>query len=134
MPASDFNIGGVEGQIAALNTQITPLTAGEKWADFVNVSTLTNGENYGNGCKYRRIGCFVHILVGVQFSAAPSNTEIFTLPVGYRPITATTIPVDGGAAYNAKAQCTISDGGVVRVTSVDKWVIGGGLFVAVGNL
>lgn len=120
--------------INALNSKLTPLTAGEKWDDFTQVTNLVNGTNYRGGCQYRRLGCFVHIIVSVEFNSAPSNTEIFTLPSGYRPITSTTIPVDGGASYNAKAQCTISDTGVVRVSSVDKWVIGGGLFVAVGNL
>ena len=49
MPASDFNIGGVEGQIAALNTQIGSITtfdytyAGAQIA--ANSALIFNAEN-----------------------------------------------------------------------------------------
>ena len=92
--------------------------------------TLTNGSHYGNyGTKYIKIGCFLYIIISAVFDSAPTNALLFTLPTGYRPLGYTEISVSGGGSYNAKAQCSIRPDGNVYVTSVDKWVTGGGMFV-----
>jgi len=101
------------------------------WTDGTK-PTLTNGSHYGNGCYYFKIGCFVYLTISAEFSSAPTNLNLFTLPAGYIPIGAVEIAVSGGGTYNAKAQCTVTSGGTVKVTSVDKWVMGSGIFLVGG--
>ena len=91
--------------------------------------TLSNGSHYSYGTYYWKRGGLVYLCISAEFSSAPTNALLFTLPTGYRPIGNAEITVSGGGSYNAKAQCRITDGGAVYVTSVDKWVIGSGLFI-----
>lgn len=96
--------------------------------------TLQNGSHYQQGCRYIKIGCFVYVLISVEFSSAPSNQVLFALPQGYKPIINSEITVSGGGSYNAKAQCQINaSSGNVSVTSADKWVIGNGIFLVAGT-
>lgn len=92
--------------------------------------TLSNGSHYANGCRYIKIGAFVYLYIDVKFSSTPtSNTLLFTLPSGYRPVSFSEISVSGGSNYNAKAQCTIGTNGEVRVSSVDSYVRGAGIII-----
>lgn len=91
--------------------------------------TLSNGSHYGSGTYYWKRGGLVYLCISAAFDSAPTNALLFTLPAGYRPISNAEITVSGGGSYNAKAQCRISDGGAVYVTSADRWVIGSGLFI-----
>lgn len=98
-------------------------------ADFTQM-TLLNGTHYLQGCKYIKLGCFVYVAISVVFNSAPSNVHIFTMPSGYIPANnGVEVTVSGGASYNAKAQCQIDNTGKIRVSSVDKWVTGSGIFV-----
>lgn len=91
--------------------------------------TLTNGSHYGDGTYYCAVGCFTFLFISASFDSPPTNTVLFTLPIGWRPLAYTEIAVSGGGSYNAKAQCVINTDGSVCVTSVDKWVRGSGIFV-----
>ena len=114
-----------EGKIVS-NTLLIPKSLND-----YTKPTLINGTHYStSGCIYIKVGCFVYLIISVEFSSAPTNVHLFTLPSGYRPAAAAEIVVSGGGSYNAKAQCRITAGGEVRVTSADKWVIGSGIFVA----
>ena len=114
-----------EGKIVS-NTLLIPKT----WDDFTK-PTLINGTHYGaSGCRYIKVGCFIYLIISAEFSSAPTNAHLFTLPSGYHPVGSGELSVSGGGAYNAKAQCRIMSNGEVRVTSVDKWVIGSGIVVA----
>jgi hypothetical protein len=128
--ATDKALSAAQGK--ALNDQIGSLnslfTVGKRWADGTK-PTLTNGSHYSDGCYYWKIGCFLFLNISASFTNAPSNTTLFTLPAGYRPVGAQEICVSGGGSYNAKAQCRISDNGLVTVSSVDKWVIGSGILL-----
>ena len=114
--------------INALNNNITPLTTSKAWSDFTK-PTLSNGTHYGDGCHYIKIGCFVAVIISVQFDSAPSNALLWTMPSGYIPVGSVDISASGGGSYNAKAQCVINSSGGVRVTSVDKWVTGYGIYI-----
>lgn len=96
--------------------------------DFTKPS-LSNGTHYSTGCRYAKMGAFAYIYISVEFSSPPENKLLFTLPDGYRPLGTTEIPVSGGETFNAKAQCYIASNGRVYVTSADKYVIGGGIFL-----
>ena len=111
-----------------IGTLSSLFTVGKRWADGTK-PTLTNGSHHGDGCYYWKIGCFLFLSISASFTNAPSNTTLFTLPAGYRPVGSQEICVSGGGSYNAKAQCKISDSGLVTVTSVDKWVIGSGILL-----
>lgn len=117
-----------QGQIDTLNSNMIPLTSPKAFAGGTQ-PTLTNGTHYSNGCYYWKFGCLLYLYVSVQFTSNPSNTTIFTLPEGYRPVSASEITVSGGGSYNAKAQCQIGTDGNVKVTSVDKWVVGSGILL-----
>lgn len=109
--------------------KINPLLSKKKWADTVEF-TPTSGTSYLNGCRYIKLtDCLVWIAISVSFNSAPSNEIMFTLPEGLRPLDNTPILVDGGETLNAKAQCVIKTSGEIRVTSVDKYVIGNGFFL-----
>lgn len=115
----------------ALNSDLQPFQTAKSWSDGVK-PTLTNGSHYGVGTYYFKVGCFVYLVVSAEFSSAPTNVNLFTLPAGYRPIGVAEITVGGGATYNAKAQCQIRTNGNVTVTSADKYVIGSGFFLIGG--
>lgn len=112
-------------------TDLNPFTTAKSWSDG-SKPTFVNGSDYGNNTYYFKVGCFCYLIVSAQFSSAPSNTKAFTLPAGYRPIGDADISVSGGGSYNAKAQCIVKSSGDVYVTSVDKWVIGSGMFLIGG--
>mgnify|MGYP003313237742 CR=1 FL=1 len=111
-----------------LNSNLTELTANKLLSDGTK-PTLEHGTHHGNGCYYFKVGCFVCIYIDVEFSSAPTNESLFVLPAGYRPPTKMELAVSGGGSYNAKAQCVVGAGGGVSVTSVDKYVQGGGMFI-----
>ena len=77
MPASDFNIGWVEGQIAALNTQIT-----------THNGTITMNSGYTSDLKIQKSGNVVTIngYITATNAFANSETSIGTLESGYRPL------------------------------------------------
>ena len=108
---------------------ILPVMKPILYSDLIPVTTLTNGENYIQGCSYMKIGCFVLIYVSVVFTTPPTNITIFTLPEGYRPVRETLISASGGASYNAKGECAIRPNGNVAVSSVDNYITASGLFV-----
>ena len=105
MPASDFNIGGVEGQIAALNTQIA------------KVETTTTSPNTvtviaGTVQKINNIVWFHFIGSKTQWA---ENDEIATVPVGYRPLY---VVHTFATSYNMPSdnvQVTIGTDGVVKI-------------------
>ena len=109
---------------------IDVLQASKSLTDFTK-PTLLNGTHYEEGVMYAKIGCFVFLYVAVQFDSPPTNTVLFILPEDCRPIANSEVPVSGGASYNAKAQCQITKYGQVKVTSVDNWVSGSGIFTHV---
>lgn len=108
---------------------LSPFLSGKTSNDFIT-PTLTNGEHYSAGTHYIKIGCFVFLAISAVFTSVPTSVALFTLPEGYRPVYYSEIAVSGAESYNAKAQCAIGTNGVVRVTSVDKYVTGSGIFVA----
>ena len=75
MPASDFNIGGVEGQIAALNTQI---------ATSEDTTSSPSGVTVTSGFVRKRNGIVWFHFVGSKTQWAENDT-ICTIPSGYRP-------------------------------------------------
>ena len=114
-----------------LNDNISPFLKQWAWIDGTK-PTLTNGSHYGEGTYYFKIGCFIYLSISAEFSSPPSNALLFTLPEGCRPIGGAEISVSGGASYNAKAQCVIGVTGGVRVSSVDNYVAGSGIFLIGG--
>lgn len=120
--------GGLNSVYSALNGNLNPLTTSKSWSDFTK-PTLSNGTHYGDGCHYIKVGCFVAVIISVQFDSPPSNALLWTMPSGYIPVGNVDISASGGGSYNAKAQCTVNSSGGVRVTSVDKWVTGYGIYI-----
>ena len=129
MPNSDYNH---YVPYAMTNRELTDVAN-----EFISNKALSDttsfvplqGTNYGDGCRYIKIGCFVFLIISVQFDAAPSGKNIFTLPTGYRPLTLMEISVSGGGSYNSKAQCVIYTDGSIIVSSADKYVTGSGIFI-----
>lgn len=119
-------LSAAQGKV--LNDNLAPFLKQWGWVDGVKPD-LTNGSHYGQGTYYFKIGCFIYLVISAEFESAPTNELLFTLPEGYRPVGVADIPVSGGASYNAKAQCIVGLTGGVRVTSVDKYVTGTGLFL-----
>lgn len=107
-------------KITTLNDSLTPLNSYVR--DYISVPTLDNGENYLNGCAYKRIGAFVVVYICVAFQTPPTNVKIFTMPQGYRPARSTTISGSGGSSYLSRATCSINNDGSIKVSSEDKWV------------
>jgi len=130
-PDQRVNSNGLDKEadaINALSEQIVPFVTSKTWGNFTK-PTLSNGTHYGDGCNYLKIGCFVVVIISVQFDSPPSNALLWTMPSGYIPVGSVDISASGGGSYNAKAQCVINSSGGVRVTSVDKWVTGYGIYV-----
>ena len=124
--------GSSQTLINAINTLNSNLMTAKTWAQFTQ-PTLENGTHYGTyGCRYARFGSFVVVIISVAFDTPPTNALLWTMPSNYKPVGVVEVPASGGGSYNAKAQCTILQDGIVRVTSVDKWVTGQGIFICGG--
>lgn len=88
----------------------------------------TSGSAY-RGCWYARIGNVCYLHVDMQGLTPSTNTKIFTLPVGYRPLYSTTIPGGGQESHGALASCSIQTDGSVYIYSQDHYAIIDGNFI-----
>lgn len=122
-------IGKLKKAISSTNNQLAEVTTPKTWSSFTH-PTLENGSHYGaKGCQYAKFGCFVVVIISVEFESAPSNALLWTMPEGYIPVGDVQLSASGGGSYNAKAQAVINSSGSVRVSSVDKWVTAYGIYV-----
>ena len=124
-PAGSENvaIGDINGNMDTIDANLGPLVGSTKWADWQTVNNYTNGESW-NGSYYTKIGKVTYLRISVKGLTANTQTDIFTLPSGYRPLMATEFDGFGGAAYLNHAHFVISDTGAVKVYSADAYATG----------
>lgn len=108
-------------------TELTNYTFVENTGVPVSFSP-TSGSVY-RACWYARIGNVCYLHVDMQGLTPSTNTKIFTLPVGYRPLYSTTIPGAGQESYGALASCSIQTDGSVYIYSQDHYAIIDGNFI-----
>lgn len=90
----------------------------------------TSGSVY-RACWYARIGNVCHLHVDMQGLTPSTNTLIFTLPFGYRPLYQTAIQGQGQESYGALASCTVETDGKVSIYSQDHYAIIDGSFICI---
>ena len=88
----------------------------------------TSGSVYRT-CWYARIGNVCYFHADMKSLTPSTNTLIFTLPVGYRPIYVTAIQGQGQESYGALASCIIQPNGEVRIYSQDHYAMIDGSFI-----
>lgn len=87
----------------------------------------SNYANYGNSYYYKR-GNQVFIHIGVQGLTPNSQTDVFTLPSGYRPYANFCAVGQGGESYLATSFMSIFSNGIIRITSSDHYAVIDGCF------
>jgi len=110
------------GQISTLNSNITPLIGNTKWADWTEL-TPQNSEKW-NGSYYCKIGKITFLQISVKALTANTNTNILSLPDGYKPLFAIEFDGFGGLAYLNHAHFRITNNGTVSVYSADSYATG----------
>lgn len=90
----------------------------------------TSFVSYGS-CWYSRIGKTVHLHVGLSDLTPETSQLIFTLPIGFRPITPVSIAGNGGTYYTAYSLLNVATDGKVLVSSVDEYSIADIVYPAV---
>lgn len=88
----------------------------------------TSGSVY-RACWYARIGNVCYLHVDMKDLTPATQTRIFTLPVGYRPLYATAIQGQGQESYGALASCVIQTDGGVHIYSPDHYALVDGSFI-----
>lgn len=82
-----------------------------------------------NACWYARIGNVCYLHVDMKDLTPLTNTQIFTLPVGYRPLYPTAIQGQGQESYGALASCVVQTDGNVSIYSQDHYAVIDGSFI-----
>ena len=82
-----------------------------------------------NACWYARIGNVCYLHVDMKGLTPSTNTQIFTLPVGYRPLYPTAIQGQGQESYGALASCIVQTDGNVSIYSQDHYAVIDGNFI-----
>lgn len=87
--------------------------------------TPTTGASYASfgSCWYSRIGKTVHLHVGLSGLTANTSQMIYTLPVGFRPVSHVAVTGGGGTSYTAVSSLSVLTDGKVEVASVDQYAI-----------
>lgn len=80
-------------------------------------------------CWYARIGNVCYLHVDMKDLNPLTNTQIFTLPVGYRPLYPTAIQGQGQESYGALASGIVQTDGSVSIYSQDHYAIIDGNFI-----
>ena len=82
-------------------------------------------------CWYARIGNICYLHIDINGLTANTNTYIFTLPVGFRPIgsTYTRLKGSGQESWTAMALATVTGTGDINVYSTDRYAIIDGSFI-----
>ena len=87
--------------------------------------TLDNGSEYTDygGVYYYKIGCRVHVNIGVSGLTSGSATTIFTLPTGYRPLHTVSNVCTAGSLTTYVRIRVFSDG-TVTINANSQWADG----------
>lgn len=80
--------------------------------------TLSNGTHYAlyGGCYYYKIGHHVHVHIGVDGLTSGTITDLWYMPVGYRPKTYISV-VGTGGSMSTYARLRISEAGRVYISA-----------------
>ena len=109
----------VQGQIDSLNSNFANPT---KWADWTEF-TPTNSEKW-NVCAYTKVGKIAYMYISVKGLTANTNTSVYQLPDGVKPLTDVHFCGFGGNAYLNIAHFYVNSQGVVMVASADSYAQG----------
>jgi hypothetical protein len=86
--------------------------------------TPTSGASYSiyGNCYYYKIGTKVHIHIGISNLTANSNTQIFTMPTGYRP-DSYIVGIGIGNTLAQKSALQIGDNGAVTIRTEGQYAL-----------
>ena len=90
--------------------------------------TPASGSVY-EACWYARIGNVCYFYMDIKDLIPLTNSRVFVLPAGFRPLNPTTIIGQGQESYGALATCTIQQDGSVDVYSQDHYALVCGSFI-----